>query len=72
MTFENMPSFERARLVDSNVINQASRSLRTLPSTSLSDVGLPEYRFRIRPFGADFLVLDVSTWQANRHQRATR
>ena len=67
MTFQKMHSFERAGLVESKVINQGSRSLRTLPSTSLSDTDYQNIDFNIRPFSADILVLDVSTWQANRH-----
>ena len=49
MTFQKMPSFERARLVKSNAINQASRSLRTLPSTSLSDADYQNIDFKFDP-----------------------
>jgi DSF synthase len=49
MTFQRMPSFERARLIDSNAINQASRSLRTLPPTSLSDTDYQNIDFEVDP-----------------------
>ena len=67
MTFVNMPSFELARPVAPKVINRETRLLGTKPSISVPDVDYQTYRHRIRRFGADFLVLDVSTWQADRH-----